>query len=83
MASDQDLEKGLETGGGDMENGTNRTESTYHSDIEKAESNTVELGTVGTPDIDHDEVEQMDEGHLDDLFRQHVSPLGIPQLPAF
>jgi hypothetical protein len=64
MGSDKDLEKGLEA------------ESTYHSNIEKAESNAVEQGAAWTPDIDHDEVEQMDDGHLDDLARQHVRPLG-------
>lgn len=68
-----DLEKDLERGI-DPENGTTRTESTYHSDIEKAESTTLEEGAVGTPDLDHEEVEQMDTGHLDDLARQHVSP---------
>jgi hypothetical protein len=78
MGSDpeKDLERGV-----DPENGTSRTESTYHSDIEKAESNAVDEGGVGTPDPDHEEVEQMDAGHLDDLARQHVSPQYPSALP--
>lgn len=77
MASNADLEKDLESGR-DQENGTTRTESTYPSDIEKAESNTLDEGAIGTPDLDHDEVEQMDAGHLDDLIRQHVRLSHIP-----
>ncbi|CZR62449.1 related to multidrug resistant protein [Phialocephala subalpina] len=59
-------------GEGDVENGTIRTESTtYNSDLEKAEPRLVAEGAVGEPDSDHEEVEQMDEGHLDDLVRQY------------
>ena len=65
MPSKQEAQK-------DLENGTGTSESTeYPSDIEKAEPRRVE-GAVGEPDSDHDEVEQMDEGHLDDLVRQQV-----------
>ena len=71
------LEKDLERG--DSENRTTGTESTYHSDIEKVESNT-DHGAVGQPDPDHEDVEQMDAGHLDDLARQHVSRLTLHQL---
>lgn len=68
-----DIEKGRERGE-DQENGTICTESTYPSDTEKAEANNMESGAVGTPDLDHEEVVQMDEGHLGDLARPHVSP---------
>jgi hypothetical protein len=30
-------------------------------------------GAVGEPDIEHEEFEQLDQGHLDDLERQNVS----------
>ena len=71
------LEKDLERG--DSENRTTRTDSTYHSDIEKVELNT-DHGAMGEPDPDHEEVEQMDAGHLDDIARQHVSLLTVHQL---
>lgn len=73
MASNADLEKGLESGT-NHENGTAPSESTFHSDIEKAEEN-----GINTPDPGHDEVEQMDEGHLDDLARQHVGSTLFPR----
>jgi hypothetical protein len=60
-----------------QEDGTTRTESTYYqSDNEKG----IEEGAIGIPDLDHDEVEQMDAGHLDDLVRQHVSLSFAPNL---
>jgi hypothetical protein len=67
----------------DVENGTIRTESTaYQSDVdvdvEKAEGRKDGEGAIGEPDLDHEEVEQMDRGHLQDLERQHV---GCPQGP--
>lgn len=69
MSSSTDLEKAK-----DLDNGTTHTESTsYQSDLEKAEPKYINEGAVGEPDSDHDEVEQMDEGHLDDLTRQRVS----------
>jgi hypothetical protein len=69
MAFDRDLEKAE-----DLDNCTTATESTAcHSDSEKVESKLVAKGAYGEPDSDHEEVEQMDEGHLDDLARQHVS----------
>jgi hypothetical protein len=37
------------------------------------ESNDADPGARGTPDPDHGEVEEMDQGHLGDLARQHVS----------
>ncbi|KAH6716781.1 major facilitator superfamily domain-containing protein [Leptodontidium sp. 2 PMI_412] len=62
MASPQDPEKGTDT-----EIGTTGTGSTaYNSDNEKA----IHEGTTGEPDIDHEEAEQMDQGHLDDIERQ-------------
>lgn len=73
MDSHRDLEKDLESGV-DPENDTAHTESTYTSDIEKAESIAVSGGAVRTPDPDYEEVEQMDAGHLEDLARQYVSP---------
>ncbi|KAE8443808.1 hypothetical protein EG329_001315 [Mollisiaceae sp. DMI_Dod_QoI] len=58
---------------GDRENGTIGTESTAdNSDLEKAEPRLVAEGATGEPDEDHEEVEQMDEGHMDDLIRQHT-----------
>ncbi|TVY59036.1 MFS transporter prlG [Lachnellula cervina] len=59
MASNRDLEK-------DLDNGTTMTGSTAHSD------RNLEEGAIGEPDSDHDEVEQMDEGHLDDLVRNRT-----------
>lgn len=68
MASNTD-----EKGGEDVENGNSSTESAaYQSDSEKAEPGIIKEGAIGEPDSDHDEVEQMDEGHLNDLERQHV-----------
>ncbi|KAH7391497.1 major facilitator superfamily domain-containing protein [Cadophora sp. MPI-SDFR-AT-0126] len=62
MAAPSDLEKGA-----DFENGTTGTGSTaYTSDNEKA----IHDGAIGEPDIDHEEAEQMDQGHLDDLERE-------------
>jgi hypothetical protein len=69
MGSNSNLEKDLDSGR-DQEDGTTRCGSPCQSDNEKAEHNTV--GACGTPDLEHDEVEQMDAGHLDDLARQHV-----------
>ena len=40
---------------------------------EKVEPGLLAEGAYGEPDSDHEQVEQMDEGHLDDLARQHVS----------
>ena len=51
---------------------TTATEST--ADSEKGEPGLVAEGAYGEPDSDHEEAEQMDEGHVDDLARQHVSP---------
>jgi len=59
MASSTDLEK--------AEAGTTGTES-ISSDVEKFAE-----GAVGEPDSDHEEVERLDPGHLEDLERQHVS----------
>lgn len=66
MASNRDLEK-------DLDNGTTMTGSTAHSD------QNLEEGAIGEPDSDHDEVEQMDEGHLDDLVRNRVCKSTPPQ----
>jgi len=61
MASSTDPEK--------AEICTTGTESTsYQSDVEKFAE-----GAVGEPDSDHEEVERLDPGHLEDLERQHVS----------
>jgi hypothetical protein len=69
MVFDQKLGKA-----GDPDNHTTATESTVcPSDGEKIEPKLVEEGAYGEPDSDHEEVEQMNEGHLDDLVRQHVS----------
>jgi hypothetical protein len=47
------------------------TESTANS--EKIGPGMLAETAYGEPDSDHEEVEQMDEGHLDDLARQQVS----------
>jgi hypothetical protein len=65
MVSDDDVEKAR-----DLEP-TTATAST--ADSEKVEAGKVAEGAYGEPDSDHQEVEFMDEGHLDDLARQHVS----------
>jgi hypothetical protein len=72
MASDRDVEKAEEA-----DNGNSRESTVYQSDVEKAEPNLVKGGAIGEPDSDHEEVEGLDEGHLDDLVRQHV---GLPVL---
>ncbi|KAG0649296.1 MFS transporter cpaT [Hyphodiscus hymeniophilus] len=69
MGSDTDLEKDLESGR-HPEHGSHHPASSFHSDIEK--SNSEGQGAIGTPDLEHDEVEQMDAGHLGDLIRQHT-----------
>lgn len=49
------------------------TESTaYQSDIEKGTGNPETGVARGEPDMDHEEVERMDPGHLEDLERQHT-----------
>jgi hypothetical protein len=72
MASHRDVERAEEA-----DNGTSRESTVYQSDVEKAEPNLVKEGAVGEPDSDHEEAEGLDEGHLDDLVRQHV---GLPLL---
>jgi len=63
MALEHDLEK--------AETGTTGTDSTKNeSDLEARK---MEEGAIGEPDSDHDEVEQMDAGHMEDLERQYVS----------
>jgi hypothetical protein len=58
------------------ENGTIRTESTmYASDPEKAERG--DEGAYGEPDMDHDVVEEMDKGHMEDLERRHVGSASV------
>lgn len=55
------------------DNGTINTESTaYLSEPEKAMPQKMDEGAIGEPDLDHEEVEGMDEGHLDDLERRYV-----------
>ncbi|KAH8659113.1 major facilitator superfamily transporter multidrug resistance [Tricladium varicosporioides] len=70
MALERDLERAE-----DLDNGTTATESTI-SDQEKVEPNKnaekMYEGATGTADSDHEEVEQMDEGHLDDLARRYT-----------
>ncbi|KAH6668267.1 major facilitator superfamily domain-containing protein [Halenospora varia] len=62
MTPARDLEKGP-----DIDNGTTGTDSTaYHSDNDR----TMVEGAIGDPDIDHEEVEEMDRGHMDDVERQ-------------
>jgi len=76
MASNRDQETTTDA----ADSGTIATESTaYHSDLEKAEPRMVDEGAVGDPDSDHEEVEQMDFGHLDDLARQRVRIYASPE----
>ncbi|KAI9054678.1 hypothetical protein LZ554_001830 [Drepanopeziza brunnea f. sp. 'monogermtubi'] len=64
MASSYDLER--------TDVGTPYTGSIAdHSDVEK---NGIQ-GATGEPDIDHDEVEALDEGHMDDLERAHATSI--------
>lgn len=70
-----DSSKYAEKSGQDPERGTTGTGSTaYQSDGEKE----APKGYRSEPDIDHDDVEQMDEGHLDDLARERVSLVQTP-----
>lgn len=65
MASNADPEK--------AEVGTIGTNSTPdQSDSERFETNKIEEGAIGEPDIGHEEVERMNPLHLEDLERQHV-----------
>lgn len=79
MALERDLERAE-----DLDNGTIATESTIYQ--EKAEPNQdaekMYEGATGDPDSDHEEIEQMDEGHLDDLVRRHVSGSSRKNLDA-
>lgn len=65
MASPRDPEKGADTEGGTTGTGT----TAYNSDNEKA----IYDGATGEPDLDHEEAEQMDQGHLGDLEIERVS----------
>jgi hypothetical protein len=49
-----------------LENGTSSTVVSLDFDDPIVE------GAIGEPDLDHEEIEQMDEGHQDDLKRIHV-----------
>lgn len=69
MTSEKDLEKGV-----GEETGANTESTSYQSDAEKAEEQPKAEGATGYPDTEHDNVEEMDQGHLSDLARQHVSP---------
>jgi hypothetical protein len=63
----------------DVESGTIRTESTiYSSDTEHAERKKEEA--TSEIDLEHEEVEQMDRGHVYDLDIQHVSAPQISQI---
>ncbi|RDL33668.1 MFS general substrate transporter [Venustampulla echinocandica] len=64
MATERDLEKGPVP-----DNGTMTTESTaYHSDHEKADAEfKIAEGATGEPDLEHEQVESMDAGHMTDL----------------
>lgn len=79
MAAQRDVEMA------NIENVTDSTSTVWNSDADAdADDNMTndpkgvdEYGN-GEPDLDHEEVEQMDEGHLDDLVRQHVRFLTPP-----
>jgi hypothetical protein len=59
---------------GNFENATESTvwSSDVDADVDEKISKNPNADARGEPDLDHDEVEQMDEGHQDDLYRQHV-----------
>lgn len=54
----------------DLEKDSLSSESPTHTS--DAESTRPREGARGEPDVDHEEAEVMDEGHLKDLERQHV-----------
>ena len=70
MASEAGVEK-------DGLGGESRPDSTYHSDIEKAEPkpDTVKQCVMEGPDLDCDKVELTDPDHRDGLVRAHVGSL--------
>lgn len=74
MASSQDPEKGI-VQAPEADVGGSKTESTYQPDASRPSSknNKNETGSIGYPDSAHEEVEAMDQGHIDDLARQQVS----------
>jgi hypothetical protein len=52
---------------------TNTTSAgSFHSDLEKAERSPYE-GATGSPDLEHEEVEEVDALHQEDLEREKVS----------
>lgn len=66
MTSEKYVERGVESA----------SESTvYASDTEAEERKRTSEGAVGYPDSDHDEVEEMDRGHMEDVARERVSSL--------
>jgi hypothetical protein len=78
MASEAGVEK-------DDPGGESRTDSTYHSDIEKAEPkpDTVKQCVMEGPDLDCEKVEQTGPDHRDDLIREHVGSLFSSQTHLF
>lgn len=77
MAPEQDVEKMAE-----LDEGTTASESTRDFDIETAEPKRGVEGAYGEPDADHEEVEDMYLGHLNNLEQGHVGYLaqGAEQL---
>lgn len=59
---------------GDVERGTTDTGSTL-SLSENGRKIKEEVPFIGYPDLAHDEVEQMDRGHQEDITREHASIL--------
>jgi hypothetical protein len=74
MASGRDPEKGI-VQEPEADVGGSRTESTYQPDTSRPSSknNENETGSISYPDSAHEEVEAMDQGHIEDLAIQQVS----------
>jgi hypothetical protein len=71
MDPERDLEKMEDMEEHPLPSGT----STLYSELDKPEDEEKRRQEMnGEPDINHDEVEEMDAGHQADLRRQHVYP---------
>jgi hypothetical protein len=73
MISDDDVEKARDL--------DPTTATASPADREKVEPGKALEGTYGEPDSDHEEVEVMDKGHLDDVARQLVSSNSPQETP--
>ncbi|PQE28963.1 major facilitator superfamily transporter protein [Rutstroemia sp. NJR-2017a BBW] len=83
MASGRDPEKGI-VQEPEADVGGSRTESTYQPDASRPSSKNHdnETGSIGYPDSAHEEVEAMDQGHIEDLARQQTTTEPIKAGPS-